>query len=176
MMMDGTLFDLLAVDGCATGLTMSERLAREERRKHFLWWTEIASRWADCDAYGHVNNATYYSWFDTALTSLAIERGILRAPGQTSIGLCVSSECQFLAPVGFPETVDIGIRLGRLGSSSITYELAIFAKGADAAAAVCKFTHVYVDAATRAKVMLTAEQKRAVEDLVAGSTDIERAL
>src|SRR5579864_4234555 len=81
-------------------------LARDERRENFLWWTKISSRWADCDAYGHVNNATYYSWFDTALTLMAIERGILRAPGQTSIGLCIASECQFLAPVGFPETVD----------------------------------------------------------------------
>jgi acyl-CoA thioester hydrolase len=148
------------------GLTMSKQRPLDERRTHFLWWTKISSRWADCDAYGHVNNATYYSWFDTALTTLAIERGILRAPGQTSIGLCVSSECQFLAPIGFPETVDIGVRLGRLGSSSITYELAIFAKGADEASAVCKFTHVYVDARTRAKVMLTEKQKSAVEDLV----------
>jgi acyl-CoA thioester hydrolase len=155
---------------------MSERLPREERRKHFLWWTEIASRWADCDAYGHVNNATYYSWFDTALTSLAIERGILRAPGQTSIGLCVSSECQFLAPIGFPETVDVGIRLGRLGASSIRYELAIFAKGASEPSAVCKFTHVYVDAATRAKVTLTEQQKSAVEDLAVDSPGSERKL
>ena len=153
---------------------MSGRIPREERREHFFWWTEISSRWADCDAYGHVNNATYYSWFDTALTSLAIERGILRAPDQTSIGLCVSSECQFLAPVGFPETVDVGIRLGRLGTSSITYELAIFGKGADEASAVCKFTHVYVDGKTRAKVALTEEQRRAVEDLVVDPRPMER--
>jgi acyl-CoA thioester hydrolase len=155
---------------------MSERLPRDERRKHFLWWTEISSRWADCDAYGHVNNATYYSWFDTALTSLAIERGILRAPHQTSIGLCVSSECQFLAPIGFPETVDVGVRLGRLGTSSITYELAIFGKGVDEASAVCKFTHVYVDAKTREKVMLTEKQKTAVEDLAVGSSRIGTTL
>ncbi len=140
----------------------------KEQRDHFRWWTTISSRWGDCDAYGHVNNAVYYSWFDTALTSLAIERGILRAPGQTSIGLCVASECQFLAPIGFPETVDIGIRLGRLGSSSITYELAIFRKGDDEPSAICKFTHVYVDAGSRAKVLLTETQKSAVQDLVAG--------
>lgn len=149
-------------------------MPREERRKHFFWWTEISSRWADCDAYGHVNNAIYYSWFDTALTSLAIERGILRAPNQTSIGLCVSSECQFLAPVGFPDTVDVGVRLGRLGTSSITYELAIFEKGTDEASAVCKFTHVYVDGKTRAKVSLTEEQRRAVEDLVVDPRHTER--
>jgi acyl-CoA thioester hydrolase len=147
---------------------MSKPRPLEERRTNFLWWTEISSRWADCDAYGHVNNAIYYSWFDTALTSLAIERGILRAPDQTSIGLCVASECQFLAPIGFPETVDVGVRLARLGNSSITYELAIFRKDADEAAAICKFTHVYVDARSREKVLLTEEQKSAVKDLVSG--------
>ena len=127
--------------------------------------TKIASRWSDCDAYGHVNNATYYSWFDTALTTMAMERGILRAPGQTSIGLCVASGCEFLAPVGFPETVDIGVRVGRIGSSSLRYELAIFSDREEPAA-VCHFTHVYVDALTRMGVALTAEQKAAIADAV----------
>lgn len=141
------------------------RQAKDERREHFGWWMKIASRWADCDAYGHVNNATYYSWFDTALTTMAMERGILRAPGQTSIGLCVASGCEFLAPIGFPQTVDVGVRIGRLGNSSIRYELAIFA-GAEQPAAVCHFTHVYVDATTRKGVALTVAQKVAVADLV----------
>src|ERR1700755_769225 len=150
------------------GAEMSERLPKDERRNHYPCWTEISSRWADCDAYGHVNNAIYYSWFDTALTSLAIERGILRAPNQTSIGLCVASVCQFLSPIGFPETVDVGVRLGRLGNSSITYELAIFRKDDNEPSAICKFTHVYVDAGSREKVLLTEEQKSAVKDLVSG--------
>ncbi len=141
------------------------RAARDERREHFGWWTKIASRWADCDAYGHVNNATYYSWFDTALTTMAIERGILRAPGQASIGLCVASGCEFLAPIGFPETVDVGVRVGRIGNSSLRYELAIFGRGEEPIA-VCHFTHVYVDALTRKGVALTAEQKAAIADLV----------
>ena len=140
------------------------RAAKDERRQHFGWWTTIASRWSDCDAYGHVNNATYYSWFDTALTTMAIERGILRAPGQTSIGLCVASGCEFLAPIGFPETVEIGLRVGRIGRSSLRYELAIFAAGEEPAA-VCHFTHVYVDAATRKGVALSAAQKAAIADL-----------
>jgi len=143
-----------------------KRPARDERRAHFGWWTAIASRWADCDAYGHVNNATYYSWFDTALTTMAIERGILRAPGQTSIGLCIASGCEFLAPIGFPETVEVGVRIGRIGNSSLRYELAIFRAGAEEPAAVCHFTHVFVDAATRKGVPLTAPQKAAIADLV----------
>jgi acyl-CoA thioester hydrolase len=96
---------------------------------------------------------------------MAMERGILRAPGQTSIGLCVASGCEFLAPVGFPETVDVGVRVGRIGNSSIRYELAIFPQGQQPAA-VCHFTHVYVDGQTRTGVALTAEQKAAIADLV----------
>lgn len=135
-------------------------------RSSFKWWLPIASRWADCDGYGHVNNAVYYSWFDTALSTLAIERGILHAPGQTSIGLCVASGCEFLAPVGFPQTVDAAVRLGRIGDKSLTYELALFASDGDAPLAVCHFTHVYVDRSTRTPVALTAEQKAAVSDLL----------
>ena len=150
-----------------TGVTAVVRAAKEEQRGNYGWWIPIASRWSDCDAYGHVNNAVYYSWFDTALTTLAIERGILQAPGQTSIGLCIASGCEFLAPVGFPETVDVGIRLGRIGNSSLRYELAIFAKGSETPAAVGHFIHVYVDAATRKSAALTAAQKAAVADLLA---------
>jgi acyl-CoA thioester hydrolase len=93
-----------------------------------------------------------------------MERGILRAPGQTSIGLCVASGCEFLAPVGFPETVDVGVRVGRVGNSSLRYELALFSDGEEPAA-VCHFTHVYVDATTRKAVALTPGQKAAIADL-----------
>lgn len=126
----------------------------------------MASRWADCDAYGHVNNVIYYSWFDTALTTLAIERGILQAEGQTSIGLCVSSGCEFLAPIGFPQTVDIGVRMGRIGTKSLRYELGIFAKDEDSPAAIGHFTHVYVDRDTRRSVPLSPEQIASIQGLL----------
>jgi len=142
------------------------RAAKDERRRNYKWYMPIASRWSDCDAYGHVNNAIYYSWFDTALTTLAIERGILRAPGQTSIGLCIASSCEFMAPVDFPQTVDVGIRLGRIGNSSLRYELAIFTQESETPAAVGHFVHVYVHAATRTSVSLTEMQKAAVTDLL----------
>ncbi len=136
------------------------------RRSDFPWYLQIASRWADCDAYGHVNNAIYYSWFDTALTTLAIQRGVLQAPDQTSIGLCVASGCEFLAPIGFPQTVDAGVRVGRIGEKSIRYELALFALGSEAPAATGHFTHVYVDQRTRQSVALTDVQRNAMADLV----------
>lgn len=145
---------------------MTELAARDEVRENFRWWIQIASRWSDCDAYGHVNNAVYYSWFDTALTSAAIERGILRAPGQTSIGLCIASSCEFLAPIEFPQTVDVGLRIGHIGGSSLRYEMAMFALDEPAPLAFCKFTHVYVDKETRKSVKLTVSQKEAVRDLL----------
>ncbi len=144
----------------------SVRAAKDERRGDYKWWMPVASRWSDCDTYGHVNNAVYYSWFDTSLTTLAIERGILRAPGQTSIGLCIASGCEFLAPVEFPQTVDVGIRIGRIGNSSLRYELAIFAPDIETPSAVGFFVHVYVDAATRKGVALAEAQKAAVADLL----------
>jgi len=145
---------------------LEEQIGKRSRRESFLWWIEIASRWADCDAYGHVNNVIYYSWFDTALTTLAIERGILQAEAQTSIGLCVSSGCEFLAPIGFPQTVDVGIRMGRIGTKSLRYELGIFVKGEDSPAAIGHFTHVYVDRDTRRSVSLSRGQIAAMQDLL----------
>ena len=144
---------------------MSDLTERRERAA-FAWWTQMSSRWADCDAYGHVNNAMYYNWFDTALTTLAIERGLLKGPGQTSIGLCVASGCEFLAPVGFPQTVDIGVSVGHLGGKSITYELGMFARDASSPAALCRFTHVYVDRDTRRAVALSDDQRSAASLLM----------
>lgn len=122
---------------------------------------EIVSHWVDCNAYGHVNNAVYYSWFDAAWATLAIERGLWRTPGQTSIGPWVASDREFLAPVGFPKTSDIGVRIGRVGNSSLRYEFGLFAEGAETPSAVGHFTHVYVDAVTRKSVALTAARKAA---------------
>ena len=97
--------------------------------------------------------------------------GILRAPGQTSIGLCIASGCEFLAPVGFPETVDVGIRLGRIGNSSLRYELAIFRRDGETPAAVGHFVHVYVEAETRRSVALTEAQKAVMADLMSAASE-----
>ncbi len=138
----------------------------DQRRDQYRWWMQISSRWADCDAYGHVNNAIYYNWFDTAVTTMLIERGVLRSPQSNSIGLCVSSGCDFLAPIEFPETVDAGVRIGRMGNSSIRFEVALFPLNSDAPAAVGHFVHVYVDPITRRPMPLDAIHKQAMADLV----------
>src|SRR3954471_15191796 len=98
---------------------------KDERREAYGYGLDIATRWADCDAYGHVNNINYYSWFDTAVTKMMYERGVLsmHAP---AIGLGVESRGEYFAPVEFPDVVEARVRLGRIGDKSLTYEIGIF--------------------------------------------------
>ena len=137
---------------------------KNERREAYGYGLDIATRWADCDAYGHVNNINYYSWFDTAVTKMMYERGVLsmHAP---AIGLCVESRCEYFAPVEFPEVVEARVRLGRIGDKSLTYEIGIFLAGREKPAAAGHFIHVFVDRETRRPVPLTPEQKAAIADL-----------
>jgi acyl-CoA thioester hydrolase len=118
---------------------------------HFL---AIPTRWMDNDVYGHVNNVQYYSFFDTVVNGYLIERGVLDPTISTVIGLVVETHCNFFAPLSFPETIDAGLRVSRLGSSSVRYEIALFAEGSNAAAAQGHFVHVYVDRETRRPVVL----------------------
>ncbi|WP_225011213.1 acyl-CoA thioesterase [Novosphingobium percolationis] len=137
-------------------------------RSDYGYFTPIVTRWADCDAYGHVNNAQYYSYFDSALTTMLIDRGVLRSTDWDSIGLCIESQCQFHASLEFPATLDVAVRIGKLGGKSIRYELAIFEQGAEQPSATGYFVHVFVDPATRRPVELTPGQREAVADLVTG--------
>ena len=108
-------------------------------------WRETATRWADNDAYGHVNNVVHYSWFDTAVNAWLIEAGLLDVEKGDPIGLVVETGCRYAASLAYPEPVEIGFGVERLGDSSVTYRLGVFAKGAVEAAAEGHFTHVYVD-------------------------------
>ncbi|WP_408587946.1 acyl-CoA thioesterase [Novosphingobium sp.] len=137
-------------------------------RSDYGYFTPIVTRWADCDAYGHVNNAQYYSYFDSALTTMLIDRGVLRSTDWDSIGLCIESQCQFHASLEFPARLDVAVRIGKLGGKSIRYELAIFEQGAEQPSATGYFVHVFVDPATRRPVELTPGQREAVADLVTG--------
>ncbi len=139
---------------------------KDERRENYPWHTEIPTRWADGDPYGHVNNVVYYSWFDTAVTQMLFERRIVWLPDSPMIGLCVESQCGFFAPVEFPETVQAGVRIGKLGSKSIRFEVGLFLEGRAEPVAAGHFVHVYVDRATRAPAPLSDAQKSVVADLV----------
>jgi len=121
----------------------------------------------DNDVYGHVNNVVYYSYFDTVINRYLIERGGLDIANGAFIGLCVESRCAYFAPLAFPQVLEAGLRVKQLGRSSVTYEVAIFAAGAEVAAAEGHFVHVFVDRATRRPQELPAQLRAALDALVA---------
>ena len=130
---------------------------------HFL---ALETRWMDNDAYGHVNNVVYYSFFDTAVNRFLIERGVLRIEDSPVIGLVVETGCRYFAPIAFPGTVEVGVRVAHLGTSSVRYELAVFRPGDAAASAEGHFVHVYVDRAGRAPTPLPAELRAVLESIL----------
>jgi acyl-CoA thioester hydrolase len=136
-----------------------------ESRGAYRAFRSIATRWMDNDAYGHVNNVVYYSWFDTAVNAYLIERGVLDIHQGETIGLVIETMCNYFAPLAFPETVEVGIRVAKLGSSSVRYEVGIFG-ASDMTAAKGHFVHVYVDKNTRRPVPLPAPLKTVLETLL----------
>jgi acyl-CoA thioester hydrolase len=114
-------------------------------RSAFVAWRRIGTRWADNDAYGHVNNTVYYEWFDTAVNAWLIDNGLLDVERGPVIGLVVATSCAYFAPLSFPDDVDVGLVVEAVGSSSVTYRIGIFAVGEGLASAQGRFTHVYVD-------------------------------
>lgn len=114
-------------------------------------------RWSDNDAYGHVNNTVYYQWFDSAVNALLVGAGLLDIAHGDPIGLVVETGCSYFAPLSFPGDVEVGIAVDRLGGSSVTYRIGIFAAGAPAPAAQGHFIHVYVGRDSRRPVPLPDE-------------------
>ena len=126
----------------------------------------ITTRWMDNDVYGHVNNVVYYSWFDTAVNAYLIEQEVLDIHGGDTIGLVIETQCNYFAPLAFPQTIEAGIRVARLGRSSVRYEVGLFAQGESQCAARGHFVHVYVDRETRRPVALPSALKSLLETLV----------
>lgn len=122
---------------------MSERQPRLTRAD-FRVFRAIPTRWHDNDVFGHVNNVVYYGWFDTAVNAWLIENGFLDLAGSEIVGLVVETGCTYFESVAFPETVETGIAVERLGNSSVTYRIGIFRQGGAQAVAQGRFTHVYV--------------------------------
>ena len=123
-------------------------------RAHYKVWREIGTRWSDNDAYGHVNNVVYYSWFDTAVNAWLIEQGLLDVAAGDPIGLVVETGCRYARSLAYPEPVEVGLAIERVGRSSVSYRLGVFAKNENEVAAEGHFVHVYVDRATRRPVDL----------------------
>jgi acyl-CoA thioester hydrolase len=109
----------------------------------------MTTRWADNDAYGHVNNTVYYEWFDSAVNAWMVDEGILDIANGDPIAVVVETRCTYATPLEFPQLVEVGLSVAELGRSSIRYRIGIFAEGSDGAAAEGEFVHVVVDRATR---------------------------
>ena len=114
-------------------------------RADYRWFTSMPTRWMDNDVYGHVNNVQYYSFIDTAVAEFLIANQVLDLASSTEVGLVVETQCRYFAPITFPDQITCGVRCGRLGSSSIRYELGLFRNEETQASAEAHFIHVYVD-------------------------------
>lgn len=135
-------------------------------RADYAHFTEIQTRWADNDAYRHVNNVVYYGFFDTAVNRRLIEAGALDLDHSPAVGLVVETQCRYFAPISFPDRVQVGLRVAKLGTSSIRYELAVFRNDEPQASAEGHFVHVYVDRASNRPVPLPDAVRRACEPLL----------
>jgi acyl-CoA thioester hydrolase len=132
--------------------------ASRDRYGHFL---TIPTRWMDNDVYGHVNNVVYYSYFDTVVNEYLIRRGVLDIEHGKTIGLVVETQCNYFSPLAFPDLIEAGLRVARIGASSVRYEVGLFRQGEPRAAAQGHFVHVYVDRATRRPVSALPEPLQA---------------
>ena len=134
-------------------------------RGDYRWRMTIATRWADNDAYGHVNNTVYYQWFDTAVNAWLVEAGLLDIEHGDPIGLVVETGCNYFAPLSFPGDVEVGIAVDRLGSSSVTYRIGVFGAARDEPSAQGHFTHVYVGREDRRPAPLPDDWREKLERL-----------
>lgn len=139
--------------------------AAPEPRSAYRVFRSISTRWMDNDVYGHVNNVVYYSWFDTAVNAHLIEAGALDIHAGDTIGLVIETQCNYFAPLAFPQQIDAGIRVARIGSSSVRYEVGLFAQGEPLTAAAGHFIHVYVDRETRRPAVVPARLRAVLEPL-----------
>ena len=134
-------------------------------RSDYRHFQPITTRWHDNDIYGHVNNVTYYGFFDTAVNTYLIQQGGLDIHGGAVVGFVVSSSCDYFASISFPDLIEVGVRVARLGNSSVQYELAIFRQGEHEACAAGRFVHVFVRRADNRPTPIPERLRGALEAL-----------
>ena len=139
---------------------------QRDRRIDYAYFLAIPTRWMDNDTYGHVNNVIYYSYFDTVVNEHLIRAGGLDILASPAIGLVVETCCRYHRALSFPDTIDAGLRVASIGSSSVRYEVALFRSGDDVPAATGHFVHVWVDRATQRPITVPATIRAALEPLV----------
>jgi len=131
-------------------------------RSDFRHFQPILTRWSDNDVYGHVNNVTYYSYFDSTVNSYLIEHGGLDIHDGAVIGLVVSSACDYFASVAFPDLLEVGMRVEKLGASTVQYALAVFRRGEDEACAAGRFVHVFIERESSQPVAIPSALREAL--------------
>jgi acyl-CoA thioester hydrolase len=141
-------------------------MRRGSPRSAFVHFTRITTRWMDNDVYGHVNNVVYYSFFDTAVNEHLIASGLLDMDAGATVGLVVETSCQYFKPVSFPDAVEAGLRVAKLGTSSVRYEIGIFINGDETAAAEGYFVHVYVTRGGNKPVPIPENFRSALSKLI----------
>ena len=134
-------------------------------RSDYRLFYPITTRWMDNDIYGHVNNVTYYSYFDSAVNRYLIEKGGLDIQNAPVVGYVVNSSCSYLSGIAYPDEIEAGLRVNKLGNSSVTYGVGIFKKGEDKACAFGDFIHVFVNRAENKSVPIPAGIRSALEKL-----------
>ena len=135
-------------------------------RQDFTVFYPVYTRWKDNDVYGHVNNVTYYSYFDSTINRYLIERGGLDIHSARIAGYVVSSSCQFRRPVAYPDSISVGLRVSKLGNSSVTYELAVFRELEEEAAAHGQVVHVFVDRDQNCSVPIPEQIRDCLEEIL----------
>jgi acyl-CoA thioester hydrolase len=138
---------------------------KPELRENYPHLTTLQTRWADNDVYGHVNNVEYYAFFDTVINRWLIAEGGLDIRGGEVIGVCAESHCTYEGGFAFPEDIEAGLRVGKLGNSSVRYEIGLFATGVDKPAATGWFVHVFVDSKTRKPAKMPSELRASLQRL-----------
>lgn len=133
------------------------------QRTDYRHFQPITTRWHDNDIYGHINNVTYYSFFDSAVNTYLIERSGLDIHDGAMVGFVVSSSCDYFASIAYPDLIEVGLRVAKLGNSSVQYELAVFKVGEDEASAAGRFVHVFVDRASNQPVQLPEKLRQALQ-------------
>jgi acyl-CoA thioester hydrolase len=145
---------------------MSHQKLPPPTRADFVAFEEVHSRWNDNDVYGHINNAVYYSFFDTAVNRYLIEHDVLDLQNSKEIGLVVETQCQYFAPIVYPDLIHVGLKVTHLGKSSARYEVAIFKNHEDIACAIGYFVHVYVDRVSNQSIPIPQKVREVLQGLV----------
>jgi acyl-CoA thioester hydrolase len=138
---------------------------RDTPRSAFPYFTALPTRWMDNDVYGHVNNVVYYSYFDTAVNAFLIARGVLDIHHGEVVGFVVDSGCSYFQSLSFPDIVHAGIRVSKLGTSSVRYEIGLYRNDDALPAAFGHFVHVYVDRQSQRPVPVPERMRQVLQSL-----------